>query len=162
MSPFLLTFGGDGEHRVRRGRAVHVGGVPDGAGVGAVVLQGGVDQRDGGVAPSRSSLPGDPPSKPALQGREGPGGEVEELQRQNGEVSIFSQRSRSQQEVHNKGFSHAKHDSLWKIRAYLHLQCWVCTKPEQSLVRTSGALVLLAPKKPLIVQMLQLIVWNKS
>lgn len=53
----VLTSRGDGEHSVRDGRAVHVGRVPDRAGVGAVVLQGGVEQRDGGVAPSRSSLP---------------------------------------------------------------------------------------------------------
>lgn len=76
----VLTFGRDGEHSVRRGRAVHVGGVPDGAGVGAVVLQGGVGQRDGGVAPSRSPLPGDTTSKLALRRGEGPGREVEELQ----------------------------------------------------------------------------------
>lgn len=81
----VLTSGGDGEHGVRVGRAVHVGGVPDGAAVGAVVLQGGVGQRDGGVAPSRSALPGDTPTKLALRGRERPGGEVEELQRTNTE-----------------------------------------------------------------------------
>lgn len=62
---------------------MHVGGVPDGAGVGAVVLQGGVGQRDGGVAPSRSSLPGDTAREVALRGREGPGREVEELQQTN-------------------------------------------------------------------------------
>lgn len=65
---------------MRRGRAVHVGGVPDGAGVGAVVLQGGVDQRDGGVSPGRSSQPANTTGKLALLGREGPRGEVEELE----------------------------------------------------------------------------------
>lgn len=65
---------------------MHVGGVPDGAGVGAVVLQGGVDQGDGGVAPSRSSLPGDTARELALRRQEGPGGEVEELQHTNAAV----------------------------------------------------------------------------
>lgn len=64
---------------MRRGRAVHVGGVPDGAGVGAVVLQGGVGQRDGGVAPGRSSQPADTTGELPLLGGEGPRGEVEEL-----------------------------------------------------------------------------------
>lgn len=58
---------------------MHVGGVPDGAGVGAVVLQGGVGQRDGGVAPGRSSQPADTTGELPLLGGEGPRGEVEEL-----------------------------------------------------------------------------------
>lgn len=56
-----------------------VGGVPDGAGVGAIVAEGGVEELDGGLAPGRAAQPLHTPIKLAVPRREHQRGEVEEL-----------------------------------------------------------------------------------
>lgn len=56
-----------------------VGGVPDGAGVGAIVAEGGVEELDGGLAPGRAAQPLHAPVKLAVLRGERQRGEVEEL-----------------------------------------------------------------------------------
>lgn len=58
---------------------MHVGRVPDGAGVGPVIAQRGVDQGDGRVPAGRDAPPLDATLELTFDGREGPRREVEEL-----------------------------------------------------------------------------------
>ena len=76
----VCTFGRDGEHGVGGGGAVDVGRVPHTAGEGAVVGQGGVEQRDGRLAARRAALPPDTALELAVRRGEGLRREVEELE----------------------------------------------------------------------------------
>ena len=74
-----LTPGGDGEDSVRGGGPVDIRGVPDRAGVGAIVVQGGMEQHYSGVPPGGAALPLDTPLKLPVSGGEDERGKVEEL-----------------------------------------------------------------------------------
>lgn len=64
-------------------------GVPDRAGVGPIVAQRGVQQRDGNVAPSRGALPPDAAGELTHQGEERLRGEVEKLGGETREIKII-------------------------------------------------------------------------
>lgn len=53
--------------------------IPDRARVGPVIVERGVNQRDGGVAPRRAALPLYAAAELPVQRRKGPRGEVEKL-----------------------------------------------------------------------------------
>lgn len=76
----LLTFWCDCQNSVWRRWPVDIRWVPDWAGEGSVVVQRGIDQRDGSLATGWSSLPFDTSSKLTLRWEEGLRREVEKLQ----------------------------------------------------------------------------------
>lgn len=75
-----LTLRCDGEYCVWSRGAVDIRRVSDWAREGPIIVQRGVDQRDGGFPARRASLPPDTTSKLTVTWRERPWGEVEKLE----------------------------------------------------------------------------------
>lgn len=76
------TFWCDSEHGVWWWRPVNIRGVPDRAGVGSIIAERCVYQRDGSVAASRGTMPPDTAKELTRRGEENPWGEVEKLERE--------------------------------------------------------------------------------